>query len=401
MKIRPVPAGLFETFALMVALGAACPATAQQIEPQRPSAMQTRGSLGQPFPGIVKDLEVIGPDRFALTISDRREGRGADRVQVYTPDEGLVGIPFQPAERTVFDVAAAPNGGYWALHYVVAEASQGPVPAAGLSLQRFDGSGKPVGAGRLVTASVSTDPTFDAARGGWVIPLGGETVAVAFTTSSPDNSLHALRLTVFDPDGDETSTETLERDLPHLPNVSFLPLLDGGAALGWGSGDPMGERLSLTTIEPDGAWIDSVQAVWWSSRPRGTAFNLRLVPVADNDELAAVFLTRSGHVWQSFDQKGVATSGVVDHGTINSLIGPLRLDGRRLAYLSGGAGWPARVVTAGGGEPRTESEAGPEGDVTAFAREGAANVVVAAVVPPRAEPTGETQVFSYLYRFRP
>ncbi|SFS87021.1 hypothetical protein [Brevundimonas viscosa] len=389
------------TLAILSSGAASWPAAAQHIEPERPSSTQQRGSIGQPFPGIVKDLEVIGPDRFVLTISDRPEGRGMDQVQVYTSSEGLVGRPFVPDQRTVFDVAPASDGGFWVLYYTADEVAEAHAPAAGMRLQRFDRSGEPVGESRLLTESLADGAAAQEARRGWIIPLRDNAVAVAFTSFTAATRLHALRFAAFDPHGREGSTETLEDSLSHMPNVSSHALLDGGAALAWGTGDPLGERMSLTTLDPDGGWIDSVQSIWSSSPRRGSAFNVRLTPVAGSDQFAAVFLTQSGHVWQRFGQNGVATSGVEGHGSISSFLAPIALDGRRLVYVAGGRGWPARLYTGGAGEPPVESGAGPDGEITALAAESPESVVVAAVVPPVADPNGQRQPFSYLFRFRP
>lgn len=388
------------TLAILSSGAASWPAAAQHIEPERPSSTQQRGSIGQPFPGIVKDLEVIGPDRFVLTISDRPEGRGTDQVQVYTSSEGLVGRPFVPDQRTVFDVAPASDGGFWVLYYTADEVAEAHAPAAGMRLQRFDRSGEPVGESRLLTESLAEGAAAQEARRGWIIPLGLE-AAVVFTSFTPATRSHALRFTILHPDGEESATEVLEEDLSHMPNVSSVELLNGGAAIAWGTGDPMGERLSLTMLDPGRGWTDSVQSIWSSSPRRGRASNLRLIPISGTDQFAAFFLTRSAHVWQRFDQKGVAKSGVEAYGAIRSFIAPLAIDDGRLVYLGGGRGWPTRVYTVAPGAPQLQNVEGLEADITAFALESFESVVVAAVVPSSTEPDDEQQPFSYLYRFRP
>lgn len=387
--------------ATLVMAAASPHAAAQHIEPEVPPSTQQRGSLGQPFPGLVEDLEVIGPDRFVLTVSDRPDGGGLDRVEVYTPMEGPIGRPFLPDQRKIYDVAPDRDGGFWVLYYSADEIDESRAEAAGMRLQRFDRLGEPVGEDRLLTESLLIGPhATDQGRRGWIIPLQNGAVAVAFTSFMPDSRLRALRFTTFYADGEDGVTELLEEDLTHMPNVSTLPLADGGAAMAWGTGNPMGERLSLTTLEPDGQWNDSVQSIWSSSTTRGHAFNLRLTPIMGSDDLAAVFSVGPNQVWQRFDQNGVARSGVEDLNSTGALVEPVRIEGTRLVGLAGGRVWPVGVYAVAIGDAELQRVAGLDTHITAFASESAESVVVAAMVRSRPDATDDSPIFSYLYRFR-
>ncbi|HEV7352261.1 MAG TPA: hypothetical protein VGN74_03930 [Brevundimonas sp.] len=383
--------------AITSAGAASWPAAAQHIEPQRPSSTQQRGSIGQPFPGVVKDLEVIGPDRFVITISDRPVG-GSEHVEIHTP-EGPVGRPFVPDERKVYDIASTHDGRFWVLYYSADEVSESQAPAAGLRLRQFSSDGEPVGEAMLLTGSLLTEPdAFDQPRRGMIIPFQSGAVAVAFTSFVSGTRMHELHLVTFSPDGAEGSTDVLEDRLTHMPTVDALPLADGGAAMAWSSGSPMGENLYLTILQPDGQWSDSVQSIWVSSNGRGRAFNLRLAPITGSDDISVTFTVGDDQLWQRFDQNGVARSGVEVLNSTGALIEPVRIDEGRLVGLAEGLDRPAGLYTVAQGDADLAQVESLNARITAFDEEARDSVVVAVAVPPLPDAAAEAPTFSYLYR---
>lgn len=386
----------------LLASGAALPVAAQQIDPQRPSSTQQRGSLGPPFQGFVEDLEVIGPDRFALTISDRLDGAGVDRMQVYSGQDGPVGQMFAPPEGKIYDVEPAYDGGVWALYYSADETKDRQSSAGGMRLQRLGPDGKPVGASRLLGQSLFTDSaTFDQPRRGWIIPLPSGAVAVAFTTFDTSRRRHQLRLTTFRRDGSEGFTDILEVALEHLPSVSVRQTENGGALLAWGSGDPLGERIYLTRLEPDGQWADMARRVWDHPAEDERTFDVRLVPITGSDDIAAVFTLGHDQAFLRFDQDGF--SGLNGLKVVNStafLIEPLRVDEGRLIGLTDGTAGGAGLYAVGNDGDGLVPVGVLDARITAFAEESHDSIVVAAVVPAASSTAVEGPNFSYLYRIK-
>ncbi len=376
-------------------------AVAQNIEPQAPSPIQQRGSLGPPFQGVVKDLEVIGPNRFVMTIGDRPDVAGSDRVVVYSPEFGPVGQAFAPAEGTVYDTEPAHDGGVWTLYHSADEATEPGVRAGGMRLQLLDREGRPVGASRLVTQSLFTDTNvLNEPRRGWIITFPGGAVAVAFAAPAASTRRQQLRLTTFRPDGQEGATDVLEASLDHLPSVSTRPTAAGGALLAWGSGDPMGERLYVTRLEPDGQWADLARRVWQSSDDRARTFDVRLLPMSGSDEVAAVFTLGNDQVVRRFDRHGFGKAGIEVLNSTGTLMEPVRLDDGRLVGLAGGSRGPSGLYVSGIGEPALLQLESLDARITAFVEESQDSVVVAAVVPAASGAAVEGPNFSYLYRIR-
>lgn len=392
----------FAVVLVLLASATGLPVAAQQIDPQRPSSTQQRGSLGPPFQGFVEDLEVIGPDRFALTIDDRPDGAGVDRVQVYSGRDGPVGQVFAPPEGKIYDVEPAYDGGVWALYYSAEETTSRQTRAGGMRLQRLDPNGRPVGASRLVTQSLFTDAvTFDQPRRGWIIPLPGGAVAIAFTTFDTTERRQQLRLTSFRRDGSEGATDLLEAALDHMPSVSVQRTGDGGALLAWGSGDPMGERIYVTRLEPDGQWADLPRRVWDPHAEHERTFDVRLVPITDADEIAAVFTLGDDQVVRRFDQNAFPKLGGIE--VVNStapLIEPLRIEDGRLVGLTDGTTDKAGLYAIGTDEDALVPIGNLDARITAFTEESRDSVVVAALVPKIPNDRNDGPSFSYLYRFR-
>lgn len=399
MKFSVNPRHAFAVLSALFAISAAAPAASQQsIAPQVPSASGQPGPIGGPFPGYVEQVEALGPDRFAMIVSDRSDGLGLDLVQVYTHEQGPVGTAFRPPRGKVFDLEPSGDGGFWALFETVGgRATEAPDGSLGMALQRFDRLGRPVGGELVVSeATITQEAAFYRPRFGWIIPLPGGGTAVAFTTYNALSSEHGheLKITHFHEDGEQGSTDLLEQYLLDPPVVRTLNLSSGAVALVW-----EGRNLAMAVLKPDAdSWIDSASTIWASSPLRGHASNLWLAPIANSDEFAAVFVVGNRQVWQRFDPTGVARSGVDPVNSTGLLLVPLRLDGGELVGLAGAVGQSVAVHRVAGDDNEPKRLAGLDGKITAYVDERAGSLVVATLLSSQGANETESQPISYLHR---